>query len=80
VKVRFLLQPHVSGIVKRTESTRPEQSAVDVYKKKASCTCFQIISEAEMPIEILEIPLDFIALSVTLVCHGPRLGVSASRL
>jgi hypothetical protein len=36
VKVRFLLQPHVSGIVMRTESTRLEHSAVDIYKKPAA--------------------------------------------
>lgn len=35
MKVKFLLQPHVSGIVMRTESTRPEHSTVDTCKKIA---------------------------------------------
>lgn len=30
VSLKFLLQPHVSGIVMRMEGTRPEHSAVDI--------------------------------------------------
>ena len=36
MKVRFLPQPHVSGIVMRMESTRPEHSAVHTCKKLAA--------------------------------------------